>query len=147
MSEAVGAVDSAGGVDALAGLVAAMRDLSPTADDASRIDRIRLLEELRSVTAAMQAVETAAFVASQRDRNLAAGVPAERAEQGVAHQVGMARRMSPWQAQRYVGWVKTVLAELPARPSRQALQPTQAAPKAIRAIETRRDQGAGSTRS
>ena len=78
-----------------------------------RIDRIRLLEQLRSVVAAAQARETVAFAASQRERQLASGVPAGRAERGVAAQVGLARRVSPLQARRYVGWCRILTTELP----------------------------------
>jgi hypothetical protein len=42
-----------------------------------------------------------------------AGVPAERADRGIAHQVGLARRISPHQARRYVGWAKILTSELP----------------------------------
>ena len=87
----------------------------PTAsDDAERIDRIRLLEELKSVAAAAQARETAEFAASQRAAQAAAGVPAERVGRGIAAQVGLARRISPFHAQRYVGWAGILTTELPA---------------------------------
>ena len=101
-------------VAALAGLVRAVQDLPTAGDDAARIDQIRLLEQLRSVTAAVQARITATFVDSQRQSQLDAGVPAERAERGIAAQVGLARKVSPFQAQRYVGWAKILTTELPA---------------------------------
>jgi hypothetical protein len=86
----------------------------PTAgiSDAERIDRIRLLEELRGAVAAAQAAETAAFAASQR-----AGAVDERAERtakSIAGQVGLARRVAPAQAARYVGWAVILTRELPA---------------------------------
>ena len=52
--------------------------LGPAADDGDRVDRIRLLEAIKSAAAAAQARETAAFDASQRAVQAAAGVPAER---------------------------------------------------------------------
>jgi hypothetical protein len=77
------------------------------------IDRIRLLEELKSTAAAAQAQLTARFAAVQQQAQLDAGVPAERADRGIAHQIGLARRISPHQARRYVGWAKILTSELP----------------------------------
>jgi hypothetical protein len=82
-------------------------------EDAARVDRIRLLEQLKAAAAAAQAVETAAFVAGQRARQKAAGVPAARLGRGIAAQVGLARRISPFQATRYTGWATILTTELP----------------------------------
>ncbi|HEU5006004.1 MAG TPA: DUF222 domain-containing protein [Jatrophihabitantaceae bacterium] len=112
MHESVSTVDA--GTTALTGLIATLRELPGGADDAARIDRIRLLEELKSTAAAMQARETAEFAASQRQAQLDAGVRAERADRGIASQVGLARRISHFQARRYVGWAKILTTELPA---------------------------------
>jgi hypothetical protein len=111
MHESVDGSDA--GAAALTGLIATLRDLPSDADDAVLIDRIRLLEELKSTAAAVQARETARFAALQRQAQLDAGVPAERADRGIAHQVGLARRVSPFQARRYVGWAKILTSELP----------------------------------
>ncbi len=97
----------------LAAMAGALRDLPAAGDDAARVDQIRLLEELKSVAAAVQVRVTAEFVGSQRRENVAVGVPVARAERGVAAQVALARRVSPFQAQRYVGWVKILMGELP----------------------------------
>ena len=78
-----------------------------------RIDRIRLLEELRGAVAAAQARESAAFAASQRASQRAAGVPAGRVGRGIAAQLGLARRVSPFQAARYLGWAAVLTSELP----------------------------------
>jgi hypothetical protein len=98
---------------ALTGLIATLRELPSGADDAARIDRIRLLEELKSTAAAVQARETARFAASQRQAQLDAGVPDERADRGIAAQVGLARRISHFQARRYLGWARILTTELP----------------------------------
>lgn len=87
---------------------------SDCATDSERIDRIRLLDELKSAAAAAQARETAAFAASQRQEQLDVGVPAERASRGIAAQVALARRISPHSAQRYVGWSTILTTELSA---------------------------------
>jgi hypothetical protein len=112
MHESVSTLDA--GTTALTGLIATLRELPGGADDAARIDRIRLLEELKSTAAAVQARETAEFAASQRRAQLDAGVRAERADRGIASQVGLARRVSHFQARRYVGWAKILTTELPA---------------------------------
>ncbi|MBO0866484.1 MAG: DUF222 domain-containing protein, partial [Mycobacterium sp.] len=95
-------------------IAALLRSLAPAADDSERIQRIRLLEELKSVVAAVQARETTEFVASQRAAQAVAGVAVERVGRGIAAQVGLARRISPWLAQRYVGWAQILTSELPA---------------------------------
>jgi hypothetical protein len=86
----------------------------PPADDAARVDAIRLLEEIKSAAAAAQSKITARFVDSQRAEQAAAGVPAERIGRGIAAQVGLAKRCSPYHAQRYVGWATILASELPA---------------------------------
>lgn len=101
------------GLAAIAELSRAVAALEDAVDDHMRVDRIRALEELRSVVAAAQARETAAFVDSQRATQQSAGVPADRVGRGIAAQVGLARRVSPHQASRYVGWVKILTTELP----------------------------------
>src|SRR5690242_17613511 len=101
------------GVEALAGLVGALGELAQDVDDAVRIDRIRALEGLRSAVAAAQARETAAFVASQRAAQAAVGVPGGRVGRGIATQIGLARRISPFQAGRYAGWATILTGELP----------------------------------
>ena len=44
---------------------------------------------------------------------MAAGEPADRADRGIASQVALARRVSPFHAQRYVGWSTILTSELP----------------------------------
>ena len=101
------------GAAALVRVLDAVRHLDPEVDAAGRIDRIRLLEELKSAAAAAQALETAAFAADQRAEQAAAGVKDAQIARSVAGQVGLARRVSPFQARRYVGWVTILTAELP----------------------------------
>jgi Domain of unknown function (DUF222)/HNH endonuclease len=98
---------------AVTGLRRALTGLPQAVNDSVRVDRIRALEELKSVVAAVQAAETVALVASQRAAQQAAGAPVERVGRGVAAQVGLARRISPHQAARYTGWAKILISELP----------------------------------
>ncbi|MDP9118547.1 MAG: HNH endonuclease [Actinomycetota bacterium] len=88
--------------------------LDQRVSDAERIDRIRSLEELKGAVAAAQAREADAFAVSQRVDQRARGVPVERIGKGVAAQVGLARRISPFEATRYVGQVGVLIRELPA---------------------------------
>jgi hypothetical protein len=97
----------------LAGMIAAVGRLDQRVDDATRIDRIRLLEQLKAAAAAAQAVEAAAFATSQRAAQAIAGLPADRVGRGVAAQVGLARRISPHAAARYVSWATILTRELP----------------------------------
>ena len=99
--------------DYLAGVLAGIRDLVDAGDDAARVDQIRQLEELKAVAAAAQARITAAFVDSQRQAQRDTGVKTERAERGIAAQVGLAKRCSPHAASRFVGWAKVLTRELP----------------------------------
>jgi Restriction endonuclease len=112
-----GDVQQIGTVPVRTAALALVRDvlagLDQDVDGAERIDRIRLIEEIKSQAAAAQAHETAAFVAEQREQQAAAGVPAELVGRGIASQVGLARRVSPFQASRYVGWSTILTTELP----------------------------------
>ncbi|WP_375487170.1 DUF222 domain-containing protein [uncultured Jatrophihabitans sp.] len=98
----------------LAGVLAVVRALEPAGHDTARVDQLRLLEELKSAAAAAQAAVTAAFASSRRAVAATAGEPVDRQDRGVASQVALARRVSPWQARRYVGWCAVLTRELPA---------------------------------
>lgn len=99
--------------DDLSVLRASLGTMPAAADDAERVDRIRLLAELTGAVGAAQALETAAFAASQRTVQRAAGVPAKRVGRGIAAQVALAMRESPFRAERYVGWSTILTTELP----------------------------------
>jgi Domain of unknown function (DUF222)/HNH endonuclease len=97
----------------LAAMAGVLERLGPAADDAERIDRIRLLEELKSVVCAAQAKETVSFAASQKGAQVDAGVRAKDVGKGVAAQVALAKREPPARARRYVGWAQILTTELP----------------------------------
>lgn len=99
---------------ALADLRRALQRLAPADDEAGQVEQIRALEEIKSAAAAAQAAVTAAFCKSQQHLQCEAGVPAQRADRGVAAQVGLAKRTSPFHARRYTGWAKILTGELPA---------------------------------
>jgi Domain of unknown function (DUF222) len=107
--EAAPAVDT----ESVRALLASLRSLAPARDDADRIDRVRLFEELKSVAAAAQALEARDFEVSQRAAQAVAGVPTSRQGRGIAGQVALARRVSPWAAKRWLGWAGVLTRELP----------------------------------
>jgi hypothetical protein len=98
---------------ALARGVRALGLLDPDVDDGERIDRIRLLEELKAAAAAAQARETVLFAAAQRAAQSAAGVSEDKIGRSTAGQIGLARRISPFHARRYAGWAHILTTELP----------------------------------
>lgn len=86
-----------------------------SADDAALVDRVRALEELKAVAAAVQARLTVAFAAS-REAELAAFTSVERrdrARRDIGAQIGLARRVSPRTGSRLVGLAKALTGELP----------------------------------
>ncbi|WP_375503725.1 DUF222 domain-containing protein [uncultured Jatrophihabitans sp.] len=107
------AAGSSADTDTVRALVAALNSLSPAVDDGDRIDRVRLFEELKAVAAAAQAVESRDFEVSQRAQQAIDGVPVKQQGRGIAAQIGLARRISPWAAQRYLGWATILPTELP----------------------------------
>jgi Domain of unknown function (DUF222) len=96
----------------LAELAGAVTDGSPTSD-AARIDRIARLEKLRAATAALQAAESVRFAQSQVAEQLAAGVHPDAIGRGIAEQIGLACRISPFAAARRLNTARTLLFELP----------------------------------
>jgi hypothetical protein len=99
--------------DDLVGLVSMLGRFEPDAGDAERIDRIRLLEEVKAACAAAQAREAVAFRESQVAAQRRAGVRAERLGVGISAQVALARRESPFRGARLVGLAEALVHELP----------------------------------
>lgn len=85
------------------------RDLS----DAERIDLIRALEELKCTAAAAQATTAVDLDRSQRALQVEAGLRPERVGEGIAEQIGLARRESPHKAARLLGLAKVLEREMP----------------------------------
>jgi hypothetical protein len=102
--------DSSGAVatldaSALTRLVTQIGADEPTGDPAEALRRIRALEELKSAAAAAQARQTAAFAET---------CESERQAAAVGHEVALAKRCSPFQGRRYLGWARILVGELPA---------------------------------
>lgn len=83
------------------------------ASDRERIELIAVLEGLKSAAAAAQARIMVAFDASQRQQQLAAGVPPERVGGGIGAQVALARRESPHRGNRLLGLAHALVEEMP----------------------------------
>ena len=82
-------------------------------DDAARIDLIGELETLTRAAAAAQAALSAAFDASQRQKQADAGIRPDRRHRGIADQVALARKESPHRGRQHLGLAKVLVAEMP----------------------------------
>ena len=82
-------------------------------DSGELIDQIGLLERVKAACAARQARLSVAFDDSQRARQRAAGVPADKVGRGVAEQIALARRESPTHGSRHLGLAKALVNEMP----------------------------------
>lgn len=100
--------------DAVRAVLHGLPGLADARDDAERVDRLRLFEELKAALAAAQALEAVALDEARRAEHAAAAVPRSRQGAGVAGEVALAMRMSPYRAQRWLGWAKIMTSELPA---------------------------------
>ena len=96
----------------LAELGAAVADCSP-ASDADRIDRIARLERLRAVTAALQAAECVRFAQSQVAAQMAAQVHPAAIGRGIADQIALACKLSPFAGSRRLGVARALWFDLP----------------------------------
>jgi hypothetical protein len=82
--------------------------------DAVRIDRIARLEKIKSAAAALQMAETVRFAQSQAAAQLAADVHPDRIGRGIADQLGLACRVSGFEAARRLGIARGLRLHLPA---------------------------------
>ena len=96
----------------LAELAALVTDGSRVAD-ADRIDRLDRLERVRAAIVAVQAAEMVRFAQSQVAEQLAAEVHPRRIGQGIADQIGLACRVSPWEGSRRLGVARALWFDLP----------------------------------
>lgn len=80
--------------------------------DATRIDQLRLLEELKAVAAAAQVRVTLAFERSQVAQQRQRGVRHEQLGRGIADQVALARGCPASQGSRHLGFAKAMV-EMP----------------------------------
>ncbi len=96
----------------LAELAGVVSDGSPVSD-VDRIDRLDRLERVRAAVAAVQAAEMVRFAQSQVAEQLAADVHPKRIGQGIADQIALACRVSPWEGSRRLGMARALWFDLP----------------------------------
>lgn len=101
------------GTGELAGWLDALPTLPSDVPDAERIDRIRMLEDLKGAICAAQAREAVALKQSVIAAETRAGVPAHKRGRGVAAQLALARRESPHHGDRLMGLAEALVRELP----------------------------------
>ncbi|KUI12906.1 HNH endonuclease [Mycobacterium sp. GA-1285] len=90
-----------------------LAEVDPHADEAALIEQIAWLERVKSAAAAGQARASALLDASRRAGEAAAGVPAAKRGRGVSSEIALARRVSPSQGGRHLGFAKALVDEMP----------------------------------
>jgi hypothetical protein len=108
------------GTDDLSALIFQVGFLAPAANDAERIERVALLERMKSACAGAQALETAEFRESQltetepaRAAAAAEGRRVPNPESSIGAQVGLARRESPQLGRGKVRLALALIHDLP----------------------------------
>ena len=101
----------------LAGLADGVADCasprSSAVPDAVRIDRIARLEKIKAAAAALQWAESVRFAQSQAEAQLAADVHPDKIGRGIADQLGLACKLSGFEAARRLGVARALWFDLP----------------------------------
>lgn len=98
----------------LRSLLAALRQpCVDTRTEAERLERIALLEQVKSAACAAQAREAAALKQERLATEEAAGVPARDRGRGLGAEVALARRESPHRGSRLLGLAEALVHEMP----------------------------------
>ena len=101
------------GVDRAAIWVGLLGDVTTAdLDDAALVDELAALERLTSAAAAAKSRVTAEIHGRRLRQDRAHGVPVERCGRGVGHEVGLARRESPYAGREHVA-LALALVEMP----------------------------------
>lgn len=87
--------------------------VDPLAGEAALVARIAELERVKSAAAAGQARAAATLDAARRAREHAEGVPAAKRGRGLAGEIALARRDSPNQGGRHLGFARALVLEMP----------------------------------
>jgi hypothetical protein len=104
--------------DVLAGLAEGVAECASPEEaagvsDAVRVDRMARLEMIKAAAAALQMAESVRFAQSQAEAQLAADVHPDRIGRGIADQLGLACRVSGFEAARRLGVARGLWFELP----------------------------------
>src|SRR5215204_39082 len=97
--------------EAVAGCVE-LRDVGGVSDGA-RIDRIARLEQLKAAAAALQASESVRFAQSQVAQQITADVHPKVIGRGIADQLALACKVSPYEGSRRLGTARALWFDLP----------------------------------
>jgi hypothetical protein len=97
----------------LAGLIPVLADIHPASTESEAVDRIRVLEELKSACAAAQARETAALRELRCTEEASRGVPVRDRGRGLGAEVALARRVSPRRGSQELGLARALVDEMP----------------------------------
>jgi hypothetical protein len=92
---------------------AALPDAIPEGREEALISHLRALEDLKSAIAADQARAALALDTARRRAEAAAGVPADQRGRGVGAEVALARRESPHQGSRLLGFARILVTDMP----------------------------------
>ncbi|WP_245541495.1 HNH endonuclease [Smaragdicoccus niigatensis] len=82
-------------------------------DNATRVDRVAQMEELKAQICAAQAIDTADLYRAVRTEHAAMGLPKDKHGVGVAAQVALARRESPTAGQAHLTLARAPMTEMP----------------------------------
>ncbi|MGZ8179183.1 HNH endonuclease [Williamsia sp. SKLECPSW1] len=107
--EQTGIVDAR---EALRGVMAVLADLPAAGDEAEAVDRISLMESIKSACAAGQAADTLRLQELRSAAEAERGVPVERRCRGLSAEVALARRVSGNAGGRYLGFARA-MGEMP----------------------------------
>jgi Domain of unknown function (DUF222) len=91
----------------------ATRGSAAEVPDAVRIDRIARLEKIKAAAAALQAAESVRFAQSQAEVQLATDVHPDKIGRGIADQLGLACKVSGFEAARRLGIARALWFDLP----------------------------------
>ena len=82
-------------------------------DDATRINRIAALEQVKGAAAGVQAAETVHFARSQVAAQLELGTHPREVGRGIGEQLAMAVKVGPWHGARRLGLARALWFDLP----------------------------------
>ncbi|WP_309647353.1 HNH endonuclease [Nocardioides sp.] len=101
------------GIPQLRQVATALAALPRDVSDAERIGLITTLERLKNAASAAQAMAAVDVDHSQRAAQVEAQVPARRVGEGVAAQLGLARRESPFRGARWLSVARVLRTQMP----------------------------------
>ena len=82
-------------------------------EEAESVDRLTLLEEIKSACTAAQVRETANLDALRAADEAARNVPERRRGRGLAAEIGLARKVSPRKGSQCLGFARALAHEMP----------------------------------